>query len=105
MRTDTAASHGLTAAQQRIVEWGDGPLVVIAGAGTGKTRVMVERVRHLLETRGDVAIAPDGTLQASYPSPDVTSQAPFAGPLLPDRGRARVAGRRPRVAPAILHGR
>ncbi|CAN5739403.1 hypothetical protein BH23CHL8_BH23CHL8_12770 [soil metagenome] len=38
----------LTAEQRRIVEWGDGPLVVIAGAGTGKTRVIVERVRWLL---------------------------------------------------------
>ena len=28
-----------------------GRLVVIAGAGTGKTRVIVERVRHLLETQ------------------------------------------------------
>ena len=38
----------LTDAQRRIVEWGDGPLVVVAGAGTGKTRVIVERVRWLL---------------------------------------------------------
>jgi superfamily I DNA/RNA helicase len=42
----------LTPDQQRIVEWGDGPLVVIAGAGTGKTRVIVERVWWLLETKG-----------------------------------------------------
>jgi len=27
---------GLTAEQRRIVEWEDGPLVVIAGAGTGR---------------------------------------------------------------------
>lgn len=39
----------LTPDQQRIVEWGDGSLVVIAGAGTGKTRVIVERCRYLLE--------------------------------------------------------
>ena len=40
-----------TPEQRRIVEWGDGPVVVIARAGAGKTRVIVERVRHLLETR------------------------------------------------------
>ncbi len=42
----------LTPEQRRIVEFGDGPAVVIAGAGTGKTRVIVERVRWLLETKG-----------------------------------------------------
>jgi len=85
MRTDIAASHRLTDAQRRIVEWGDGPLVVIAGAGTGKTRVIVERVRHLLLTRGDVTVAPDGTLQASYPSAGPASGDPFSGPLLPEQ--------------------
>ncbi len=44
----------LTPEQRRIVEFGDGPAVVIAGAGTGKTRVIVERVRWLLETKGAV---------------------------------------------------
>ena len=40
----------LTEAQRAAVEWGDGPLMVLAGAGTGKTTVVVERVRHLLAT-------------------------------------------------------
>src|SRR5437667_1726872 len=40
----------LNEAQKRAITHGQGPLLVIAGAGTGKTRVITERIRHLLET-------------------------------------------------------
>jgi len=42
-----ASAAGLTDAQKTAVAHTRGPLLIVAGAGTGKTRVLVERYRRL----------------------------------------------------------
>jgi len=49
-RTSSNPVRGLNEEQQAAVEHGDGPLMVLAGAGTGKTRVLVHRIARLVET-------------------------------------------------------
>lgn len=44
-----AILKGLNSEQRRAVCHGDGPLLVIAGAGTGKTKTLVHRVARLIE--------------------------------------------------------
>ena len=42
---------GLTPEQRDAVTHGDGPLLIVAGAGTGKTTVLTRRIAHLIATR------------------------------------------------------
>lgn len=55
--------------QKEAVEFGNGPLLIIAGAGTGKTTVITERIRHLIvdrETPPESVLALTFTDKASF---------------------------------------
>jgi DNA helicase-2/ATP-dependent DNA helicase PcrA len=54
--------EGLNPAQRQAVTHGDGPLLIVAGAGTGKTKTLACRVAHLI----DRGVSPERILLLTF---------------------------------------
>jgi len=60
---NTDLLEGLNPVQHEAVTHADGPLLIIAGAGSGKTRVLTQRIAHLIR---DLGVSPFEILAITF---------------------------------------
>ena len=90
--TGVVMPDGLDDEQSRIVEHDGGPLLVIAGPGAGKTRVLIHAIEHRLRN----GLAPEKCLAITFTRRARDELASRLAALVPDAA--------PRVTIATFHG-
>src|SRR3984885_6356374 len=91
---------GLNPEQRRAVEATEGPVLVLAGAGTGKTRVLTTRLAHILASG---LARPWGLRAATFPNKGAREMPPRITEIIGGQAEGlRWLGPFPSIAAQIL---